>query len=229
MARGYDNYVLNSQLLLDLQYREGTGTNTQDWAKPHHVCTLTGVPTWAALGNDLAYLDFVAANPDYVLSLAGVTADLNFTTGDFSGVAWIRPDVGGEREIFTRGVPSTDGWGFYYQATTNALIFYTNQAAAMQSTIGTTGDVVTGIWQLVGFTRDGAAAHVYVNGTETTATYATHVDPLTSARNLYIGTTNGAGAGWYDGDMYRPRIWSRCLSAAEMHSLFMVEHQLLGL
>ena len=229
MARGYDNYVLNQELLLDLQVSEGIGTNVQDWAKPHHVCTLTGAPTWAALGNGLAYLDFVSATPDYILSAAGATADLNFTSGDFSGAVWIRPDVGGERELFSRGLASTDGWGFYYQSATNALIFHTSQAAAMQSTIGRTGDVTVSVWQLASFSRDGATARVYLNGVETTTTYATHIDPLTSARGLYIGTTDAAAAGWYDGDMWRPRLWGRCLTAAEMASIFMAEHHLMGL
>ena len=229
MARGYDNYVLNQELLLDLQVSEGTGANVQDWAKPHHVCTLTGAPTWAAMGNDLPYLDFVAATTDHIISLVGVTADLNFTTGDFSCGVWIRPDFGGEREFFTRGAAATDGWGFYYQATTNALMFYTAQAAATQFTIGSTDDVVTGVWSFVGVTRSGATARLYVNGVETTTTYATHVNPLTSARNLYIGCTDAVGAGWYDGDMWRPRIWGRLLTASEMASIFLSEHHLLGL
>ena len=227
MARGYDNYTLNTQLLLDLQYREGTGANTQDWAKPHHVCTLTGAPTWAALANDLAYLDFVMGTTDHIISLAGVTADLNFTTSDFSAVAWIRPDAGGNRYVFCRGVPNVDGWGFYYNAN-DAVSFWTSQAVT-QYTTGTTDEIVVGVWHLVGFTRDGASACVYVNGENSTTVYGTHIDPLTSARNLYVGTTDAVGAGWYDGDMWRPRIWDRSLSAAEMHSIFMVEHHLVGL
>jgi hypothetical protein len=229
MARGYDNYIVNQELLLDLQFSEGTGTNVQDWAKPHHVCALAGTPpSWAALGNDLPYLDFDSTAPrDYIISVAGVTGDLNFTTGDFSCAVWIRPDAGGNRYLFARGFVNTDGWVFFYD-TDEALTFGTYQAAAEQYTTGATNDVTLSVWSLIGVTRSGATARVYVDGVETTVTYGTHVDPLTSARNLYIGSTDAVGAGWYDGDIWRPRIWGKQLSTVEMRAVFESERHLFG-
>lgn len=224
---GYDNLNTNMEMLLDLRVSEGVGANTQDWAKPHHVCALVGAPTWANLDNDLPYLDFDAANPDYILSLQAATADLNFTTGDFSLAVWIRPDLGGNRFLFQRGLTTNDGYGFLYDVN-EALTFATNQAAAAQFTVSRAAAVVVGTWTLAAVTRSGAVAEIYVNGIRNVAVAGTHIDPLTAARNLYIGVNDGAGAGWYDGDLWRPRIWGRELSAAEMLAIFEHERDLFG-
>ena len=224
---GYDNLDVNQEMLLDLRIVEGTGTNTQDWAKAHHVCALVGAPTWPNLDNGLTYLDFVAGNPDYILSLQAATADLNFTAGDFSLAVWIRPDVGGNRFLFQRGLTQNDGYGFLYN-TNEALTFATNQAAAAQFTVSAVDAVVVGTWVLAAVTRSGATAEIYVDGVRNVTTVGTHVDPLTSARNLYIGVNDGAGAGWFDGDLWRPRVWGRALSAAEMLAIFEYERHLFG-
>ena len=227
MTVGYDHLNVNLELLLDLPLMEGTGTNTQDFAKPHHVCTLVGTPTWQNLDNGLPYLDFVAGNPDYVRSLQAATTDLDFTTSDFSLAAWLIPDALGNRNIFSRSLASTDGWNFWLGGT-GEMYFDTNQAAAAQFTIGTAGDVAIGTPVLVGMARSGASARIYTNGLDTTATPVAHIDPLTANRNLYIGVNNLAASAWYEGDMYRPRIWGRQLSQAEMLQLFESERYLFG-
>lgn len=223
----YDTLQTNQEMLLDLRLLDGTGATTQDWAKPHHVCALTGAPTWQSLDNDLGYLDFVPGNPDYILSLQAATVDLDFTAGDFSVMAWIRPDALGNRDIFCRGVTLTDGWSFWL-STGGEMYLTTSQAGVDQHTLGAAGDVVISTWVLVGATRTGATARIYTNGQETTATHATHINPLTANRNLYVGTTNLAAAGWYDGDMWRPRIWGRLLTATEMLAVFEFERGLFG-
>lgn len=227
MTIGYDHLNVNLELLLDLPLMEGTGTNTQDFAKPHHVCTLVGTPTWQNLDNGLPYLDFVPGNPDYIRALQAATTDLDFTSGDFSLAAWLIPDALGNRDIFCRESASVDGWSFWLGGT-GEMYFSTNQAAAVQNTIGTAGDVAIGTPVLVSVARSGASARIYTNGLDTTATPAVHINPLTANRNLYIGVNNLAGAGWYDGDMWRPRIWGRQLSAAEMLQMFEMERHLFG-
>ncbi len=227
MVRGYDHLNVNAQLLLDLRLQEGTGTNTQDWAKPHHVCTLVGTPVWTNLANDVTFLEFAPGNPDYILSAAGATADLNFTAGDFSGCAWLNPDALGNRNIFTRGVAATDGFDFWLDGT-GRMALSTFQAAASQFTYGTVADVAIGTWVFVGFIRDGDSVRIYTNGLDTTGTPATHINPLTAARNLYIGVNNAAGAAWYDGSIARPRIWGRALAGYEFRLLFELERGLFG-
>lgn len=226
MPKGYDNIWLNSQLLLDLQFREGSGSRYYDFAKPHHVVTGVGVPAWFVLPSDLYYLSFNSAIADYITATSAATADLDFTTESFSLAIWIDPDLNGNRYLFARGLTINDGWAFYYSPS-NTLSFSTNQAGVAQHTTGTAGEVVVGTWCLAGVTRSGATARIYCNGVESTATYGTHVAPLTSARNFYIGRAD-LGAGPYDGDVWRPRIWERALSAAEMKSIFEMERGYFG-
>jgi hypothetical protein len=226
--RGYDNPRFNHELLLDLQLKEGTGTLTQDWAKGHTAPnTLVGTPAWTPLANELMVLDFDPGPPrDYIIILAADSLDLDFTTGDFSGAAWFYPHAYGNRYIFNHGA-TTEGWDFYIVAATGEMRFTTWQAAASQHSDGQ--PLTLNTWQLVGFTRDGAVARVYTNGQDVTAVFGTHVDPATAAaNNFYIGCTDLVGAGWLDGYLWRPRIWGRALTAAEMLAIYELERGLLG-
>ena len=226
---GYDNYRPNQGLLLDLQFRETTGTLTADWAKPYHAgATLTGTPAWAVLGNDLTYLSFDPANPDSVIIAAANCADLGFTTASFSGVMWIYPDAYGNRYLYDKS-SATAGWAFWVSGTSPYIALTTaNAGPETQTTYGAAG-LVLSAWQLVGFTRTGATVKIYLNGRERTDTPATHIDPAASAGiDLTLGTADGGGAGWYDGRMWRPRISNRVLAAWEMLALYEVERDLFG-
>lgn len=228
MSRGYDNPRFNQEMMLDLQFCEGTGTTTQDWSKAHQeLNTLTGVPTWTNAANDLTYLNFDSTAPrEYIITLAAVSTDLNFTSGAFSGVVWYYPTAGGNRYVYCKGTATT-GWAFYLN-TDNEMSFGTRQGAANQFSHG---NVLTlNEWQLVGFSRGGATARVYTNGLERTTTYATHVDPdSAAAQNFYIGCTDLVGAGWMDGYLWRPRIIGREVTAAEMLAIYKAERHLFGL
>ncbi len=87
--------------------------------------------------------------------------------------------------------------------------------------------VVVGEWAFVGCSRDGTDVRIYKNGRDVTAVYVAHGDPDTSARNFYIGRSD-AGAGPYDGDMWRPRIWERAVPADEWLSIFEMERGYFG-
>lgn len=229
MAKGYDNVPANMQLLLDLQFREGVGAVTHDWAKPHHEPnTLIGAPAWIGLGNGLPCLDFDIGPPrEYIITLAADSADLDFTTGDFSGAAWFYPQATGNRYIFCKGA-ITEGWNFYIVATTGQMRMTTKQLAASQYTDGT--PLTLNAWQLVGFTRAGANVRVYTNGLDVTATAGVHINPDTAvANNFYIGCADLVGAGWLDGYLWRPRVWNLALPASEMLYIFETEKGLFGL
>lgn len=227
MPLGYDHLGLNQEILLDLLLEEGAGTNTQDWSKAHHLCTLTGAPTWQNLDSDLNYLNFVPGNPDYILSLQAATIDLNFISGDFSVATWIRTDSFGNRYLFNRGITLQAGWAFWMD-TNRAMVLSTHQVGVDQHTYGADGDAVIGTWVSVGASRAGATVRIYANGVDTTAVPAAHVDPVGSAHNLYIGVTNALGGMW-SGDMYRPRVWGRCLPASEFGLMFAMERDLFGI
>jgi len=226
---GYDNWRPNQALVLDLQFRETTGTNTKDFAKPYHdSATLVGTPTWAVLGNDLSYLSFNLANPDRIVIAAAASTALNFTTSSFSGAAWVHPDAYGNRWFMDKS-SATAGWSFWVSTSAPYLAFTTyNAGPASQTTYGGS-NLLTGAWQFIGFTRSGANAHIYLNGQDTTVTPATHINPATAAAiDFYIGTMVGAGAGYYDGRMWRPRVWKRELAAWEMLAVYEVERELFG-
>jgi hypothetical protein len=226
MPIGYDRVKENLRLLLDLQMTEGLNTSVQDYSKAVHRFALNGPPAWTPLANGLMTLDFNPVTPDYLLCSGADTADLDFTTEDFTALAWIEPDALGNRNIMTRGLTLTDGWMLWLNAT-GGLVLSTCQAGVDQHTIGS--DVIAiNTWAMVAAVRIGAAVNIFVNGEDVTLTPGVHIDPLTSARGLYIGSTDAAAAGWWDGAMWRSRIWGRALPVAELKAAFEKERYLLG-
>jgi hypothetical protein len=225
--RGYDNPRFNHEMLLDLQFCEGDGDITRDWAKPHHEPnTLTGAPAWTNRVNDLTILNFDCTAPyDHIITAAANSADLDFTSGDFSGAAWIYTTAGGNRYVFNKGLTTT-GWCFYLN-TANRMSVGTKQAAANQYT---TGDVISlNTWLFVGFSRASAAVRIYTNGRDATSSAATHVNPdSAAAQNFYVGCNDAVGAGWWCGYMWRPRVWGKQLTAAEMLAIYEAERGLFG-
>lgn len=228
MAIGFDNPRYNQDLVLDPHFIEGTGSATLDWAKPHHVISLATPVTWTALANDLMTLLFNPVTPDRLVILAAASTDLNFTSGAFSGAMWIYPHAYGNRYVMMKGAAGT-GWSFWIVSSSPYLAFTTEQAGpAYQTSQGGAG-LALNAWQLIGFTRSGASGRLYLNGVDTTTIAATHINPASSAASdFYMGTTVGGGAGFYDGGMWRPRIWDRAISAAEMAAIYEGERDLPG-
>lgn len=234
MAIGYDSISLNYQQSLAITMRENIGVLAHDVARPaatlNHTMTLNGATiAWASLAlSNLSYITFNPATPDWLDCSAVNTADLDFTTGDFSLAAWIcLSDLTANRSLICRGFLDTDG--YYIQVLINgSLFFITNQAAASQITTSAAGDIVINTWYLVGVSRSGAGALLYVNGVDVTAVPGVHIDPLTSARELHIGIyDNEVGSPWA-GNMWNPRVWERALSGEEWRRLFTLERGLFG-
>ena len=113
---GYDNLPSNAQLLLDLQFREWSGLLALDHSKAHHAMVLHGTPTWTQRANDLNYLDFDSAHPDFLDCSAVASADLDFTAGAFTLACWVAYGGVGSRYLMARGRIDTDGWEWYVNA-----------------------------------------------------------------------------------------------------------------
>jgi len=223
MSAGYDNLALNHQMVLDLPFEEMTGLVTYCNAQSDIVATLNGVPTWQQFINGLQYMDFDPTNPDWLEAPAADTTGLDFTAGNFSVGIWVRvDDLSANRMLFCRGLLNTDGWHCAILMD-GSFVLYTNQNAASQSSLSATGEVVVATWYLLGFSRDGASVRCYKNGRDVTDTEGTHVDPLTSARDLHIGIYDPENASMFDGGLHRPRAWSRALSSAEWAQLYNME------
>ncbi|RLF03032.1 MAG: hypothetical protein DRJ64_08715, partial [Thermoprotei archaeon] len=132
--------------------------------------------------------------------------------------------------LFSRGLASTDGWAFYFVE--DVLTFETNQAGATQVSTSLPGIIATSGWYLVGFSRGGTGAGdtiIIVNGVDVTDVGAAHVNPLTSARDIYIGADDTPG-NVFDGKLAKPIITAeRALTETEWKSIFMADRKKFGL
>jgi len=76
--------------------------------------------------------------------------------------------------------------------------------------------LVAGIWQHVTFTLCDAAAKIYLDGTDVTATPDVHIAPDSSVRDTFIGIYGFTlGAGWV-GSIGEARIYSDALTPSEV-------------
>lgn len=229
MTVGFDNLAINHQLLLGLTFEEATGAVALDRAKPHHPMTLTGPPTWTQLPSGLMVLDFNSATPDYLQCSAALTADLNFTSGDFSAAAWVYFDeiVNDILIIGRSNSPAfTDGWDFKVTAR-QSIDIYTCQAGIYQNSFSDDDTISAGTWCLIGITRSGESGRVLKNGCDITYWADTHIDPLTATRTLLIGVAVDLSHP-FDGKMWNPRIWGRKLTTADWMNLFQTERHWFG-
>jgi len=171
-----------------------------------YLCTVT-TATWQLNGRN-----FVAATPDYI-ELAAESV-MNFTSGDFSVIARIYISTLSNHSIISRGLTSTDGWWFYV-LNDGTLRVRTNQAAANQVSRTAFGSVTDGAWFTVGFSRSGSSILLYLNGTDSTDSAASHTNPLTSARTVKIGIYDDLGASPMNGIIQDVFAYNRSLSALE--------------
>ena len=240
---GYEDLAVNRGLLLDLQFREGIGglgLPTHDYAKPHHTTVLSKVggatgPAWVNLGNNLTVLSFsrfAAGAGDYLQRAAADVGDLDFTTEDFTLAAWIHV-VGlaaGSNMVFCVNATDVCGWCWYLTlnpANNNYLSFRTNQGGAHTDCYAS--DFSMNEWIFIGVTRTGTVAQIYKNGAPrlTTGAIANAVD-CACGKKLLVGCQDGEASCWFDGMMWRPRIWNRKLEDEDMASIFAMERALFG-
>lgn len=247
MTVSFDKLPKNLNLALYLPFADAdetpaAGDLTHDFAKPidpttlareqWHTFTLAGgTIAWSNLVTGQPYLEFTRATPDYLSCVAANSNDLDFLTEDFSGGMWIYPDaVAGATSyyLFSRGLVSVDGWAFYFTA--DVLTFETNQTpAATQVTTSAAAKIAAAGWYLVGFSRDGAATRIYVNGVDVTSVAGNHVNPTTAPRVCYIGADDTPGNG-FDGKMSTPMIWAeKALSTVEWYQVYLAGRKMFGL
>jgi len=241
--RGYDNLAINHGIVLDLPFREHSVLITHDVAKPHHIATLTGPPTWtdvltAGVGpSDLGILGFNGVNQ--FLEIPGAdTLDLDFI-GDFSLAAWVYPIYGATAMvIMCRNTTGIDGWCMFLFDNVplgQLLSLRTNQAGpAPGYTECWAAGFTDSVPQLVGFSRDsaGLSAQAYRNGRPVTTNMGAGgmIDPVAcgAGNKLLIGIQEGEVISDYSGYMWRPRAWPRELSAEDWLNLFEREKHWFG-
>ncbi len=204
------------------------GSTIQDFSGQGNNGTITGA-TWKRLPSGLWYLDF-DGNDDYIT--LGSASVLNFTSGDFSILAWINIDSTGnsQQHIFGRGLDTTDGYSFWINGVpgTAQLYFRTSQAAADQDSFGDAGTLPLDGWLLVGVSRSGATATLYQNGAEPAQTKQALTDPLTSARDARIGIWDDVASRPYKGGIFPPRVFNVALSSDQHKGFYVSERHLFG-
>ncbi len=220
----YDDIPTNASALLDLPFREGIGIITQDVAKPHHPVTLVDTPTWESLGSGLGVLALNGTS-EYLESDSGDTGDLDFTSGDYTLAAWLRWESGEDSQIVMgRYVVDTDGWELYLYGPTLLLTLRHHHAGGgatrtAQYSEGWAQDA----WHHMVVVRDGADIAFYRNGVLLTTIGDPLENPETATRDLVIGVRTSKDANWFKGKLWRPRIWSRVLTAVEARTLYELE------
>jgi len=237
VAIAFDKKSVNHQLLLGLTFDEMTGVITHDRAKPYHPMTLSGTPaTWNSLPSGLPFLRFDGAN-DYLQCSAALTGDLDIT-GDFTLLAWVKPNfVGmGAMVIMCRNGTDVCGWcmWLYDNPTLGPLLsLRTNQGGSHSECWG--AGFTAGEWQLVGYTRNQAnvSAICFRNGEPliTNIGAGGMLNPVACAgapaKKLLIGVQDGEGSNFFKGDIAGgecgPRAWDRELSIPEMKYVFLTE------
>ena len=121
------------------------------------------------------------------------------------------------------------GWSFDIDTASPYLRFYTRQGGPTTQYTEGAANLALSQWQLVGFNRSGAAACLFLNGRDVTVTPGTHVNPASAAAfNFMVGINSAADAGYYDGRMWRPRVWKRDLAAWEFLAMYEAERDLFG-
>jgi len=221
----FDLAPYHRDLLLCLPFREGAGTRTQDWAKPYHPMIFGTTPTWTTLDNGLAVLDFTS--PDQLQCAGADSADLDFTSEDFSLAAWAYHDnLSSAHVLFNRGTVNTCGWEWY--TAVGNLALRTNQAASREGVSGM-GCVALNTWQFLLTTRSGLVAKMYANGEQVVATSTDNglLDPIACEAQTFL-VANNPNSNGFDGMLWNLRIWRRALSASEVKGIFEAERDLFG-
>jgi len=238
---GFDNFIINHQLLLALPFREmiggvGAAANGElvyGREKAHHLGTLdingTGAMNWGAVASGFPYLEFVptlgvAADWTWVESSIATTADLDFTSEDFTLLAWIYlANLGAVHTIMCRGAQAVANGGGYQMtaafSTPSRVGFATCQGVDVQ-TVTSEAEINAATWHLVGVTRSGVVGKSYIDGQDRTTSAEDLVAPATQNEPFHIGVrqieTTGVGIGYdtpFEGYLAYPRVWgSRCLS-----------------
>ncbi len=233
--RGYDNIPENEDILLDLPFYEGVGTITRDQAKPHHQdVTLINAPTWDTVASGLGVLTFDGTNQRFELDGAAC-ADLDFIAGDYSLSAWINwIDNSSSYIIMGRYQVDVSGWELYLYGAggPNYLTLRHHHAGTLVNGNPRSGCYslgwTPGAWWFMGLSRTGGGEAIhYRNGVALPMFTSGLVDPETDAHDL-TNSRFTKDANWYEGSIWKPRIWNRALSASEWLNIFEKERDWFG-
>lgn len=223
----YDNLNFNREILLDLPFREGVGAITQDVAKPHHPVTLVNTPTWTTLDSGLSVITLDGDN-DYLRCLNADSADLGFTTGDYSIGGWFKWSAGDDSQIVIgRYQLDVGGWELYIYDSPNYYLtlrhHHAGGAAVRTGAYSTAW--VPNVWHFFGISRTGGGQAVFHRDGVALTTVSTLEDPEATTSNLLIGVRYTANDNNFKGPLWRLRAWPRLVTASEWLTMYKHERR----
>ena len=229
MTVHYDSISYNRRMLLDLPFREGIGIITQDVAKPHHPVTLVGAPSWAALDSGKMALTLGGfGSGDYGQCLNANSADLGFTSEDFSIGGWFKwEDTAEDSQILiARYEVSVGGWEVYLTEV-GALRYMTLRLHhAGGATVRTAAFSLGWAYSTLahfGISKIGNTAYMYRNGEPVATTSDVLIDPETTTQDLVIGIRYTKDANYLSGRLPRLIVSGEGLTAEDWKSMY--KHQ----
>ena len=226
MVSHYDSISYNENVLLDLPFMEATGTVTRDIAKPHHLVSLVNAPTWSTLGSGLGVLTFNGTN-EYAQCLNADSADMEFTSGDYSIAGWINwTDTATSEIIIGRYELSVGGWELYLynNAGTYYLTLRHHHAGGGTARTGANSTGWTpGSWVHFGVSRSGTSAQFYRNGVAVDTTSDTLIDPETTTQDLVISTRYTKNSDWYKGPLVNLKVFDEELTSNDFRNMYEIE------
>jgi len=232
VVMGHDKLRLNHQLLLSLPFREMTGQRVKDRSIPHHTIVGHNM-AWASgmpvIPSQLGLGVFNGANA-YCDGAAIDTADLDFTTGDYSIAGWIFYQATAMSQIVIgRYGVDLDGWELYLHDPNETLNLRHHHSSLPATRTGCySSGWATGQWHLFGISRSGSYPRHFRNGAEVEVVGVLS-DPDACNRDLVIGTRFTKDANWYSGYMTLLRVWDRMLEDWEHRQIFEMERHWFGI
>lgn len=231
----YDGLDLNVDILFDLPQREGVGAILHDVSMGHRNVAAVSAPVWTLAGSVMT-LEF-DGGADYLWASNANTTDLDFTSGDYSLGCWINwTDTSTSEIIMGRYELNVGGWELYLfdSGLIEYLTLRHHHAGTLvggnpRSACYSIGWAPSSGWCLIGVSRTGGGeAQMYRNGVVLGMVTGGLIDPETTTSDLVIGAKYNKLTDFYQGGLYRPRIWSRVLTAAEWRGLYNREIGLLS-
>ncbi len=228
MGVHYDALAINRNIILDMPFREGIGAlYTQDISIVHHQLTMVSAPAWTILDSYLNVLTLDGAN-DYLWGTAGATADLNFTSVDYSMGIWMFISSGGsdDKTVMSRFLVSNNGWEIYHYTNEILTMRHHHAAGATTRTSCYSRNWAFNKWWFMGISRHAGAAQFWRGDIDGFGAVATTIqaggliDPEACNQSFFIGTDT-TGTNDFNGLFWRPRIWfERYLSEIEWQQIW---------
>lgn len=221
----YDDINVNEDILLDLPFREGTGSITQDIAKPHHPVTLVGAPTWTPLASNLMTLNFDGTT-QYLECPGADCADLDLTNDVYSIWGWFNWTILDDAQIIIGRYEVDDsGWELYLYRTGSLNLRHHHAGTIVDGwprsaaySMGWT----PGVDWFFGVVRLGNMVAMVRNGIQQTVLSSTGGirNAETCTEDLVVGTRFTKNDNFFNGMMWRPRVASGLVTPTRFNQVY---------